>query len=144
MSLRKSSGNKVCIFPIGGIYVTSDSTNPKDIFGGTWKQLKDMFILACGDTYLNGSTGGEKNHTLTIDEMPSHQHPENIASNYSAKVPFTANYAGGSSVDGYSFSTNSGVIALKQTRVKTDDTGAGQPHNNMPPYIVKYVWERIS
>ena len=52
------------IFPIGYIYISSSSNNPADIYGvGTWQQIKDTFILAAGDTYAAGSTGGEATHT---------------------------------------------------------------------------------
>lgn len=62
------------IYPIGAIYLSVDSTNPSSLFGGTWEQIKDRFLLACGDTYLNGTTGGEATHALTTAEMPSHTH----------------------------------------------------------------------
>lgn len=45
--------------------------------GGTWEQIKDTFILAVGDTYAIGSSGGEASHTLTVNEMPSHGHSVN-------------------------------------------------------------------
>ncbi len=62
------------IYPVGSIYLTTNLINPQVTFGGTWEQIKDWFLLACGDAYLNGSIGGETNHTLTINEMPSHNH----------------------------------------------------------------------
>ena len=62
------------IYPIGSIYMSVNNVNPSTVFGGTWEQIKDKFLLACGDTYNNGATGGEATHTLTSDEMPSHNH----------------------------------------------------------------------
>ena len=47
------------LFPIGYVYISVNNTNPGTIFGGTWEQIKDTFLLACGDTYANGATGGE-------------------------------------------------------------------------------------
>ena len=35
-----------------------NNTNPSNLFGGTWTQLKDRFLLGAGSTYTNGSTGG--------------------------------------------------------------------------------------
>ena len=60
--------------PIGSLYWSSDSTDPGEIFGGTWGQIKDKFILAAGDSYNNGDTGGSKTVTLTTANMPSHTH----------------------------------------------------------------------
>lgn len=65
-------------FPIGAIYISITSINPATYFGGTWEQIKDVFLLACGTKYKNGTTGGEENHTLTINEIPYHSH--NISS----------------------------------------------------------------
>ena len=45
---------------IGSYYWSSNSTNPGTIFGGTWEQIKDKFVLAVGDTYTAVDiTGGE-------------------------------------------------------------------------------------
>lgn len=62
------------IYPVGSIYMNVNSTSPATLFGGTWEQLKDRFLLGAGDTYTEGDTGGSANHTLTTDEMPSHNH----------------------------------------------------------------------
>ena len=63
------------VYPIGSIYSSTEDTSPATLFGfGTWDQIKDRFLLAAGDTYAAGNTGGAANHTLTVDEMPSHSH----------------------------------------------------------------------
>ena len=74
------------IYPIGSIYSSTESTSPATLFGfGTWEQIKDKFLLAAGDTYEAGNTGGAASasytpagtvggHTLTVDEIPSHNH----------------------------------------------------------------------
>lgn len=118
------------IYPIGSIYISVNSTNPADIFGGYWVQIKDKFLLACGDTYAPGSEGGEATHTLTVDEMPSHTHNDGTA------------YDRGIDAD------EGGVSAVVYwdntmgTRTTTE-TGGGQAHNNMPPYLAVYVWMRM-
>jgi microcystin-dependent protein len=63
------------IYPVGAIYMSVSATNPGTLFTGTsWLQIKDTFLLAAGDSYAGGSTGGEARHTLTASEMPSHTH----------------------------------------------------------------------
>lgn len=62
------------IYPVGAIYWSTKSTSPASLFGGTWTQIKDRFLLCAGSTYSAGSTGGEAAHTLTVAEMPSHNH----------------------------------------------------------------------
>jgi hypothetical protein len=60
--------------PVGSLYWSSKNTNPSQLFGGTWTQIKDKFILAAGDTYINGATGGAATVTLTTNQIPSHTH----------------------------------------------------------------------
>ena len=63
------------IYPIGSLYWSSKNTNPATLFGGTWVQIKDRFVLACGDTYKTADvTGGASTVTLSISNMPSHSH----------------------------------------------------------------------
>lgn len=75
-------------YPVGSIYTSTKSTSPATLFGGTWTQIKDRFLLCAGDSYSAGATGGSTTHThtsaahthttaghtLTIAEMPSHRH----------------------------------------------------------------------
>ena len=61
-------------YPVGSIYMSVNATSPSVLFGGTWEQLKDTFLLSAGDTYANGSTGGASTVTLTSDQMPGHTH----------------------------------------------------------------------
>lgn len=61
------------IFPVGAIYMSTSSTSPASLFGGTWTQLKDRFLVGTGDTYSNGATGGaaSASHSHTVN---SHNH----------------------------------------------------------------------
>lgn len=64
------------IYPVGSIYMSVGSTSPATLFGGTWVQIEDTFLLASGANYANGATGGEATHTLTASEsgLPAHTH----------------------------------------------------------------------
>lgn len=116
-------------YPVGYVWISASSTNPANILGfGTWEQIKDRFLLAAGSSYSAGSTGGSATHTLTVDEMPSHDHG---AKGWAAVVDGSGSYrtlgAQGSS-DVYT------------TRTR----GGGKAHNNMPPYLAVYVWKRTA
>ncbi|MBQ9067731.1 MAG: hypothetical protein IJ131_01540, partial [Eggerthellaceae bacterium] len=63
----KTVGNLV--YPVGSIYMSVNSANPAIIFGGTWVQLKDQFLLAAGTKYAAGSTGGSADSVI-----PAHTH----------------------------------------------------------------------
>lgn len=115
------------IYPVGSIYMSVNSTNPSSLFTGTtWEQLKDRFLLGAGDVYTNGATGGEATHTLTIDEIPAHTHSLGMAGGSNAQD--AGNYRGVNT----SNTTDSG------------SAGGGQAHNNLPPYLVVFMWKRTA
>lgn len=117
------------IYPVGSVYISSQPTDPGTLFGGTWTRIKDTFILAAGDTYAAGATGGEATHTLTEDEMPSHRHQ--ITSRTEA-----------GSYYGYAVTSNNTSSTIGT--IITQAAGGSAAHNNMPPYITRYVWERTA
>ena len=119
------------VYPVGSIYMSLSSTDPKTLFGGTWERLKDRFLLAAGDSYSAGATGGEATHTLTKDEMPSHNHYAAInggTDSYGQNRTTIGSFA--NKAQGYSDSST--IFA----------TGGGNAHNNMPPYLAVYMWKR--
>ena len=128
------------IYPVGSIYITANATNPSVLFGGTWEQLKGKFLVGVDssdtDFETGGKTGGEKTHTLTIDEMPSHNHllcgsPADSADWVEGvqRVKYDVNKK-----------TASNTFILAQPAF---DTGGSQAHNNLPPYMTVYMWKRI-
>lgn len=122
------------VYPVGAIYISTVSTSPKTLFGfGTWTQITDRFLLAAGSTYKAGATGGSATHTLTVNQIPAHQH---------ATMEYQSGRTGtsGGSADGIQWST-----ALTGTwKLSTGKTGGGAAHNNMPPYLVVYAWKRTA
>ena len=115
------------IYPVGSIYMSVNNINPSTLFGfGTWEQIKDTFLLSAGDTYTAGTTGGEATHTLTINEMPSHNHGIAISGNTGLSV-------------GCSYTSPGGY-----NKNFCNTEGGGEAHNNMPPYLVVYMWKRTA
>lgn len=121
------------IYPVGTYFWSSEDKDPATFLGGTWEQVKDRFILAAGDTYAAGSTGGEAQHTLTVDEMPAHMHSQRLewANEKNWGLPVGT-------------STDPNSSALIDSGINTGSTGGSQPHNNMPPYITAYCWRRTA
>ncbi len=128
-------------YPVGSIYMSVNSTNPQTLFGGTWVQIKDKFLLAAGTTYKAGSTGGEAAHALSLEEMPNHGHtiyaPNAGGSEEGAALGFPT--VGSSKTWWYEASKTGrrgGGSAAKE--------GEAQAHNNLPPYITVYMWKRTA
>lgn len=123
------------IYPVGSIYMSANGTNPHDLFGGTWEQLRDRFLLGCG-TKENGTIGGEENHTLTVAEMPSHYHTY-----ASYQIGYPSSHTGDKD-----YITPVGRIPYSPdvcSGTESSSTGSSIPHNNMPPYLTVYMWKRI-
>ena len=119
------------VYPVGSIYMSLSSTDPKTLFGGTWERLKDRFLLAAGDSYSAGAIGGEATHTLTKDEMPSHNHYAAVSGgtdSYGQNRTAISSFA----IKTQGYSDSSTIFA----------TGGGDAHNNMPPYLAVYMWKR--
>lgn len=119
------------IFPVGYIYISASQVNPSTYFGGTWEQIKDVFLLSAGDTYTAGSMGGEATHKLTWNEMPKHSHEQYVSAN------------SGSEAIRHDFSRDAGGSKYPQG-CNTGIAGNDQPHNNMPPYLTVYMYKRIA
>ena len=122
------------MYPIGSIYISVSNTSPASLFGGTWAAFgagRALGGVNSSDTAFNSveKTGGEKTHTLTISEMPSHSHTwsyDNVGGSYS-----------GVRIDN---GNTSYYIYSKET----SSVGGGGAHNNLQPYITVYMWKRVS
>lgn len=123
------------VYPVGAIYMSAAATNPGTLFGfGTWEEIKDVFLLAAGDTYAGGSTGGEASHVLAEDELPAHRH----------KIAYpNASGEYGDAAIGYPANSGTKNTWLAEM-CKTESVGGGEAHNNMPPYLAVYAWKRTA
>lgn len=121
------------IYPVGSLYMSVNNVSPETLFGGTWEQIEDRFLLASGSTYEAGSTGG--------DAM--HQHTSPVG--YNQAKYWGISYAKGSRtvvVDAeYASPMNqvsTGSGSYEWTLPLTDSA------SNLPPYLAVFVWKRVS
>ena len=144
------------VYPVGSIYTSESDTTIDSVesrfktFGKEtkWEKYGEGKTLV-GEGTGTDSTGisqtfsvsnnsknlGEYNHTLTIDEMPSHAHTTAVFWDVSRiEENFLTNLwiSGGKSVE-----TTYGTSA------PTDSTGGGLSHNNIQPYVTVYMYKRI-
>ena len=131
--------------PIGGIIEwdgtgligAPDLSTPEkvaSVYGyGTWERYGiDRVTVGAGGEYNAGSIGGEKEHTLNIAEMPSHQHQLH---GWAISI---------STSSGQQYAPTHPYDQYDNTNLSTRPVGEGQPHNNMPPYIGTYRYRRIA
>ena len=157
-------------FPIGSIYISVTSTNPSTYFGGSWERIKDKFLLASGDTYGAGSTGGSASHTHT---GPSHTHTSAAHSHgpgsmtacigsptgnsfglgFAATNPAGSNstYSVGgntATASGHPGRSHNTLLTGNTESVTPGKTGASGTGNTgsastLPPYLAVYIWKRV-
>lgn len=159
--------------PVGSYYWSSEATNPGELFGGTWTQIKDKFIIAVGDEHMVGISYGSNiknlshthtsaahthttgNHTLTINEMPAHGHMYTRTRMIWSETPIDDSTAIGCD----------NTWASGKTDVSTYNTGNSEAHNHgntgsttpgntgsslsstfdiTPACEAAYCWKRIS
>lgn len=134
--------------PIGGIIEwdgtgltgAPDLSTPEKVaavYGyGTWERYgTDRVTVGAGGEYAAGSTGGEKEHTLTANEGPRHSHKMGARFNKNA---------GDSGIAHTSIQTSTNWYDITYTLIECDSSGESQPHNNMQPYIGTYRYRRIA
>lgn len=119
------------VYPVGSIYMSVNSTNPKNLFGGTWEQIQGKFLLGMDSSYPAGSTGGEATHKLTQGEMPKHNH-----------VIYYPNAGGPDEGAAIGFPEAGSKNTWWAAACMTGKTGDNEAHNNMPPYLSVYIWKR--
>ena len=132
------------VYPVGSIYMSVSSTSPASLFGGTWEQIQNRFLLAAGSSYTAGNTGGEATHTLTANEIPSHTHAlrANTPWGNSETLGAWQQYFGSNIL--YDIGASGGTITSSYYYDVTQHAGGGGSHNNMPPYLVVYMWKRTA
>lgn len=129
-------------YPIGTPYFNkTDSRDPLVILGfGTWARQEGRVLVgfqyADADFGLAGQMGGEKTHTLTGAEMPTHSH--NIILGNNAGAP----PLGPGSVDMRDYAGPATLMDV--TRNMTTEVGGSDEHNNLQPYVVYHWWVRTA
>lgn len=124
--------------PVGSLFETTVSTNPGTLYGGTWAAWgggRTPVGVNPADTDFKTveKTGGEKTHVLTEAEIAPHSHIETVY--WNAGESGTAHPAAIEAGDPRKYG---GLVA------RTENTGGGQAHNNLQPYITCYIWKRTT
>ena len=148
--LKDKDGNNIipagfvdAMYPIGSIYISATMSTAAQVqtaFGGTWVAWGEGKVpvgVDSSQTEFNTveKTGGEKTHTLTITEMPSHNH--NVRSGFEGGKNDQLGYNHGfGSPAGYRSGGDGGNFI--------EDKGGGAAHNNLQPYITCYMYKRTA
>ena len=131
------------------IFSFNDSFSPSALWGGSWSRVTNRFLIGSGGTYSTGVTGGETSVTLTVDQMPNHNHTRQdlvYDQSYSESQLLSARTVY------WTFGSQCNIAYDQQTMEhvamfnggSTGYAGNGASHNNMPPYIGCNIWRKIA
>ena len=154
---------KLDVYPIGAIYTSVSATNPSTLFGGTWEAIAaGRVLIGAGEGYTAGQTGGSASHSITVSEMPSHNHggstgsvgaggshshsDNNFASSGGSalkKGEAVHSHEGGSSYGSGRLNTGS-ANGMPQHSHTINSQGSGTAMSLMQPYLVVYMWKRTA
>lgn len=137
------------MMPVGFVVTLGVSTDPATLYGfGTWTQIEGQVVVgkaSSGTFNTLNATGGEETHTLTTAEMPSHTH----ANRWRAWMPSSTGALSTNDLGGDATMVTDNASGSYGTSISGNPTlglaaGSDGAHNNLQPYIVKYVWERTA
>jgi hypothetical protein len=142
-------------FPVGSVFISVVATDPATLLGyGTWSAFgagRMLVGLDSNDTDFDTveETGGAKTVTLTESEIPSHTHSVTDPghTHLTQRYPTATGGSSGFTIDtSMSGTPADNTLATKSatTGISVGNTGSGAAHNNLPPYIVCYLWKRTA
>ncbi|MEG2675657.1 MAG: leucine-rich repeat protein [Clostridia bacterium] len=124
-------------YPVGSLFFTVSLYSPAQLFGGSWTryaQGRTIVGLDENDTSFSTleQTGGEKTHTLNVQEMPSHRH--NFDAYDLTDITGDKNYG---------LRSTFSLAPAAFPNCGSSATGSTKEHNNLQPYIAVYIWRRV-
>lgn len=123
-------------YRIGDIIESTNPNNPGDDgYIGIWELYGKGRVTVCidsNDSNFNtiGKVIGESTHTLTVDEMPKHNH--GVAFSSGVGVYNTAVRGNGENQE------------IGSAKTSVTESGISKEHNNIQKSIVVYRWRRIA
>lgn len=145
------------IYPVGGLYTTTVNADPSTLLGfGTWQRFAEGRALVGFSSDVTSATPdwlkvvsntfGSYTHTLTNPELSAHSHDivgddqlriggafgnDGLVLKNTTTYPYDA------------FSTNTDPQVRGRAYI-TGTSGGNQPHNNVQPSIVVFIWRRTA
>lgn len=155
-----------CPFPVNSLYISLGNENPSTLWlGTTWQKQENRFLLGAGSSYNVGSTGGSSTKTLSVSNLPSHNHSASTASHTHSQPTHTHNLERNAGLEigeldsqGYYLrgAYNQIRVSYPTTSEGGNTTGSASPVTSigntrsgtafsiMPPYLVVNIWKRTS
>lgn len=127
------------IYPVGSVYMSTNSTDPSILFGGTWNKIEDRFLWATVNTPMR--TGGSRTHSHGAGSLVACYDPKNSWNNALFRVK---NVSNGWTLSGYMSEGrgwNDGGGGAGRGIEVVGDTSSTETY---PPYFEVYMWYRTA
>lgn len=140
------------LYPIGAVYISVTNTSPKELFGGEWEQIKDIFLLASGDNYQAGTTGGSETHTHNYGiQVGGYYKETGLAENDNAgtlsyNTENTPSKTGFTSIGSMTMNWNGSTTGTASSGSASHYRSIGNTSytSSLPPYLTVYMWKRVA
>ena len=134
-------------YPIDSIYLSLSDVNPSTYFGGTWKMIKDKFMLGAGGKYTTGSTAGNEIHNHSLSSKGGANMRKYADTFYQGDTTTAGTMP--KETSGYWWLTTANSDYSSTTNPGTKCVGVGlygatDDKSSMPPYFAVYIWRRIA
>lgn len=142
----------LAVHPVGSIFLSTDGTEPAELYGGTWEQIKDVFLLGASDTYPAGSTGGSATHEHEYKLLFMWRlgalvgYPTSAIAAYNYKTQ-SWNDNNEKVDDGQYVLANDGFSSTYGEKPNGETysvTGNTASSSSIPPYYSVYIWRRVA
>lgn len=133
------------VYPVGAIYMSTSSTSPASLFGGSWSQITSRFLWC---TTTSNTTGGSQNKNI------SHSHGSGSlvanggsindrADTYGydptgANRNYPSGYGAGGGLPGFNHTNHATTIS------GSTESGGSTSLDIMPPWYSVYCWRRTA
>lgn len=130
---KKVNGEEIPVYPcpyfVGDFLITESEVSPNIRWKGTTWQLieEETYLVSASESHPVKTIFGENEVTLTIEQIPNHNHSLHLGSGSSGAYGGQLK-AGNTGIDNYAITS----------------TGGGQAHNNMPKSYSVYIWKRVA
>ena len=158
------------VYPIGGLYTTTVNANPATLLGfGIWQRFAEGRTLVGFSSDVTSATPdwvksvnntfGSFDHTLTLPESPEHNHSTGVYNRFSALAQDALDAGevtdqqgdgnrptaiGADNTNATSELQVADISTFQLSKMKERTVGNNQPHNNVQPSIVVFIWRRTT
>lgn len=124
------------VYPVGAVYLSTSSTSPLTLIGGTWTQVKGATLAATGANGFSSTKSYGGSLAISQSQLPEHTHRFSALSRYVAtSSAYAAVGYDNSLAENYGNKYHHGMYST---------SAIGNGVNFLPYHFGLYVWYRTA